>query len=98
MEYMQSYLTGEFMVTFVRVDLSISLLSKVPAYQQLAQRVIDAIESGELQVGDKMPSYKELMEQSGLSMPTVQKAVKKLEREHYVFAVSGRGTYVTSRT
>jgi DNA-binding GntR family transcriptional regulator len=30
-------------------------------------------------------------------MATVQKAIKRLEQENYVFAVSGRGTFVTSR-
>lgn len=35
--------------------------------------------------------------ETGLAMATVQKAIKRLEQENYVFAVSGRGTFVMPR-
>lgn len=95
---MQRYLAGGTMVSVMRVDLKINLLSKVPSYIQLADQIQAAIDGGELRPGDKIPSFKELMDATDLSMATVQKAVKRLENHHYVFAVSGRGTFVTSRT
>jgi GntR family transcriptional regulator len=79
------------------VQLSINVMSKTPAYVQLADQITAAIDAGELQPGEKIPSIKQLIEQTGLAMATVQKAIKRLEQEHYVFAVSGRGTFVTPR-
>ena len=73
-------------------------MSKTPSYVQLADKIMQAIDSGELTPGDRIPSIKELVEQTGLAMATVQKAVKRLEQSNYVFAVSGRGTFVTSRS
>jgi DNA-binding GntR family transcriptional regulator len=92
------YLSRQSVTSVVLVDLSIDLMSKTPSYVQLAEKIRQAIESGELKPGDKIPSIKELVEQTGLAMATVQKAVKRLEQSHYVWAVSGRGTFVTSRT
>jgi DNA-binding transcriptional regulator YhcF (GntR family) len=80
------------------VELSINVMSKVPAYVQLAEQIMAGIDAGELKPGDKIPSFKELMDQTGLAMATVQKAVKRLEHANYVFAVSGMGTFVNSRT
>ena len=80
------------------VDLSIDFMSKTPSYIQLADKIMASIDSGKLKPGDKIPSLRELTEQSGLAMATVQKALKRLEHANYVFAVSGRGTFVTSRT
>jgi GntR family transcriptional regulator len=79
------------------VQVSINVMSKTPAYVQLADQIKAAIDAGELRPDDKIPSIKQLIEQTGLAMATVQKAIKRLEQENYVFAVSGRGTFVTSR-
>jgi DNA-binding transcriptional regulator YhcF (GntR family) len=98
MPSMLRYLSRPGITSVMRVELSIDLRSKTPSYIQLADQIMQAIDSGELKAGQKIPSFKELMEQTGLAMATVQKAVKRLEEAHYVFAVSGRGTFVTSRS
>lgn len=92
-----SYLRTAGIATVTNVDLGIDLYSKTPAYQQLADRIRDAIDAGELEPMQPVPSFKTLIEQTGLAMGTVQKAVRLLERENYVFTVSGRGTFVTAR-
>ena len=79
------------------MQVSINVMSKTPAYVQLADQIKAAIDAGELRPDDKIPSIKQLIEQTGLAMATVQKAIKRLEQENYVFAVSGRGTFVTPR-
>jgi len=82
--------------TVTDVDLVIDLRSKTPSYVQLADRIKAAIDSGELLPEQPVPSFKQLIEQTGLAMGTVQKAIRLLEREHRVYTVSGRGTFVTS--
>jgi GntR family transcriptional regulator len=79
------------------VDLVINLLSKRPAYLQLADKLRAAIDAGELEVGNPVPSLRQLAEETGLAVGTIQKTIRLLEREHYVYSVSGRGTFVTPR-
>jgi DNA-binding GntR family transcriptional regulator len=92
-----SYARNVGIATVADVDLVIDLHSKEPAYIQLARRIRAVIDAGEIAPRDPIPSYKQLMEATGLAMGTVQKAIRLLEREHYVYTVSGRGTFVTPR-
>ena len=83
--------------TLIGVEFQIELYSKRPAYLQLADQIRAQITSGELKAGDKIPSLHQLAEMSGLSMGTVQKAVRSLEMDNLVFTVVGRGAFVTPR-
>lgn len=85
------------MVTVADVDLGIDVHAKRAAYLQLADKIKAAIDSGELQPRDQVPSLTQLTEQTGLSMGTVQKTIRSLEKEHYVYTVAGRGIFVTPR-
>ena len=92
-----SYANELSMATVTDVDLVIDLHSKEPAYRQLAGQIRAAIDAGHIAPREPIPSYKQLIEQTGLAMGTVQKAIRLLERENYVYTVSGRGTFVTPR-
>jgi GntR family transcriptional regulator len=92
-----SYATTPGVATVAGVDIVINLYSKTPSYQQLADAIKTAIDSGELEPMQPIPSLRQLTEQTGLALATVQKAIGVLERENYVFTVSGRGTFVTAR-
>jgi GntR family transcriptional regulator len=61
-------------------------------YQQLASHLRERIASGD--ITDRLPSLTDLVEESGLSMGAVQRAVKVLKREGLVEAVHGRGMFV----
>lgn len=94
---MLSYPGSASMVTVAVVNLEIDLHAKEPSYRQLARRLRDAIDSGELAPRDQIPSLHQLASQTGLAVATVQKAIRMLELENRVYAVSGRGTFVTPR-
>jgi len=79
------------------VDLSVSTWSKTPAHVQLADRIRTAIAAGQLNPGDAVPSPRELAAQSGLDLAVVHTALRRLEREHFVYAIRGRGMFVTTR-
>jgi GntR family transcriptional regulator len=85
------------MATVTGVDLEIDIYGKRAAYLQLADKLRAAIDGGELEPLAPIPSLRELTERTGLAMGTVQKTIRLLEREHYVFSVSGRGTFVSHR-
>jgi DNA-binding GntR family transcriptional regulator len=65
-----------------------------PLYMRLADGLRDAIERGEYEVGDKLPSQAELMEQYGVSHMTVKQALDLLKRDGTVAARQGIGVFV----
>jgi GntR family transcriptional regulator len=55
--------------------------SDVPLYQQLRDRVVEAIAAGELRSGDSLPATRQLAADLGINMHTVNKAYDLLRRE-----------------
>jgi len=71
--------------------------SSVPPYLQIVQQVRQALRMGLLDVGDQLPSVREVVAVTAINPNTVLKAYRDLEREGLVAAASGRGTFVTKR-
>ncbi|MCK2241226.1 MULTISPECIES: winged helix-turn-helix domain-containing protein [unclassified Crossiella] len=65
-----------------------------PDYMIIADDLRAKITSGELAVGDEIPSHAALRNTWESTLPTAQKAVDVLKAEGYVAAIRGRGTYV----
>ena len=63
-------------------------------YQQLAQLLKNEILSGNLKKGDKLPSIRDLVEQYGVNKDTVQRALRSLKEESFIYAVNKSGYYV----
>ena len=63
-------------------------------YQQLAQELKEEILSGNLQKGDKLPSIRELVSRYGVNKDTVQRALRSLKDESFIYAVEKSGYYV----
>jgi GntR family transcriptional regulator len=71
--------------------------SGVPAYLQLAQQVKQAIRMGALEIGDKLPTVKEVVAEVTVNPNTVMKAYWQLEHEGLVEGRQGVGTFVARR-
>lgn len=67
-----------------------------PPYVQVADGLRQAILSGELTAGTKLPSGRELAEQWGVALMTLQKAVDQLRAEGLVYSQQGRGVFVAA--
>ncbi len=76
------------------VPIEINKKSAVPTYIQLAGELRRLIAGGELKPGDALPSLYELVESTGLSHSTIQRAVKLLKDEGLVVTAPGRGIFV----
>jgi GntR family transcriptional repressor for pyruvate dehydrogenase complex len=61
-----------------------------------AQRILRMIESGELEVGDKLPGERSLASQLGISRSSVREAIRYLEAMGVVDTRVGLGTYVVN--
>jgi GntR family transcriptional regulator len=79
------------------ISFQLSQDSGVPAYLQLAQQVKQAIRMGVLNVGDKLPTVKEVVAEVTVNPNTVMKAYWQLEHEGLVEGRQGVGTFVASR-
>lgn len=71
-----------------------TMLAPQPRYRQLAQTLINEIESGRYPVGDLLPTEFELCEQFGASRFTVREAIKQLVQLGLVDRQPGVGTRV----
>jgi GntR family transcriptional regulator len=65
-----------------------------PPYRQIAAMLREAIESGKLQAGEKLPSEAQLMSHYGVARMTVRQAIQELRGEGLVIAEHGRGVFV----
>ena len=73
----------------------LSLSSEIPLYTQLVGIIKRNISSGELKVGDLLPSEAELCRALEISRNTVRQAIGALEDEGLVVRKRGRGTFVS---
>ncbi len=71
--------------------------SGVPAYLQLAEQVRQAVRTGVLEVGDRLPTVKEVVAEVAVNPNTVHKAYRELEHEGIVQGRQGVGTFVCKR-
>ena len=71
--------------------------SVVPPYLQIVQQVRQALRMGLLDVGDQLPSVREVVGATAVNPNTVLKAYRDLEREGLVEARAGHGTFVLKR-
>ncbi|HVK21845.1 MAG TPA: GntR family transcriptional regulator [Actinokineospora sp.] len=67
---------------------------RVPAYRQVADDLRARIVSGEYPSGSLIPSERELVEEFGISRPTVRNALDLLRNEGVILVEHGRGAFV----
>jgi GntR family transcriptional regulator len=79
------------------INFRIDGRSAVPPYLQLAQQVRQALRMGVLDVGDKLPTVREVVSATAVNPNTVLKAYRDLEREGLLEARAGHGTFVRNR-
>ena len=66
----------------------------IPLYKQLYHQLREQIEAGDYQVGEKLPSVRELAANCGISRLTARKAIELLEQDGCVHVQHGRGIFV----
>lgn len=67
---------------------------KTPVAQAMAKRLQDMIRSGELKVGERIPSQRVLAERFNVSRPTLREALLTLETLGLIHTLPARGTFV----
>lgn len=78
--------------------ITIDYQSKLPLYEQIADRFRTLILRGVLPPRQQMPSVRSLSVELSINPNTIQKAYAFLEQEGYIYPVRGRGNYVADVT
>ena len=65
-------------------------------YHQILLELTERIESGEIGVGDRLPSEADLVAEFGVSRTTARRALDELRRQGLVRREPGRGTFLAS--
>ena len=79
------------------INFRIDSRTAVPPYLQIVQQVRQALRMGVLDVGDQLPTVREVVAATAVNPNTVLKAYRDLEREGLVQARAGHGTFVLNR-
>ncbi|EJQ51830.1 GntR family transcriptional regulator [Bacillus wiedmannii] len=68
--------------------------SNIPYYQQIYMQIVERVQSGMLSHGDALPSLRSMAEDLQISLLTVRKAYKQLEKKEYIRIEQGKGAYI----
>jgi GntR family transcriptional regulator len=76
--------------------IRVETTSTVPIYEQIADQIVFAVATADLQPGDPVPSVRDLSVQLTVNPNTVVRAYQELERMGVIEPVRGRGMFITS--
>jgi DNA-binding transcriptional MocR family regulator len=71
--------------------------SRQPIYRQLANKIQQRIQNGDLPAGTRLPTVRRLAQQLGVTRLTVHSAYAELQAGGWIEATVGRGTFVAHR-
>jgi DNA-binding transcriptional regulator YhcF (GntR family) len=74
--------------------IALSPSSPDPMYRQVTDQIKNAIASGDLKPGGKLPSIRELSDGLKISAITIKRAYLDLEKEGYILTRAGLGSFV----
>ncbi|WP_019004636.1 GntR family transcriptional regulator [Cohnella laeviribosi] len=76
--------------------LRFSLDLSQPLYEQVLEQVRSSIAKGEIALGEKIPSVREMAQALKINPNTVMRAYQELERERLTETRRGQGTFITT--
>ena len=78
------------------MEIILSSSSGVPMYEQIKTQVRSAVYAGDLQVGEQLPSLRQLAADLRVSLMTITRAYNDLVAERLVINEHGRGFLVAA--
>ncbi|WP_340008940.1 GntR family transcriptional regulator [Paenibacillus sp. FSL K6-0276] len=79
------------------MNIIISNSSGQPIYEQIVSQIKSLIITGELNEGDALPSMRLLAKELRISVITTKRAYEELEREGFIYSVTGKGSFVAAK-
>ena len=76
--------------------LNLDFNSDVPIYAQIREQIIKSIASGDLKINESLPSVRNMSEEIGVNLHTVNKAYNFLKDEGYINIDRRKGAIVNN--
>lgn len=76
--------------------LEINTRSEIPIYQQLSEQIIMGIATGELAIGESLPTVRQLADELGVNTMTISKSYNQLKEAGYLITDRRKGSIVTT--
>ncbi|GMQ62167.1 GntR family transcriptional regulator [Vallitalea maricola] len=80
------------------INVEISNTSEKPIYQQLFEQISSQIIKGDLKSNYGLPPIRTAAKELRISIITVKKAWEALERQGFIYTITGRGCFVAELT
>ncbi len=77
----------------LKVDRTIS----IPPYQQIVRQIRERIVSGELEEHASLPSAREVVQKTGVSLATAQRVLNELKNEGLIYSLPGKGSFASPK-
>ena len=81
----------------MRMNIQINNSSDDPIYLQIKNQIKAQIISGDLKVGEQLPSIRFLAKELRVSMLTAKRAFDELELDGFINSVQGKGNFVAAQ-
>lgn len=79
------------------MDIIIRNTGDQPIYDQIYTQIRNLIITGRLSEGEMLPSIRGLAKDLRISVITTKRAYEELEREGFIYTVTGKGSYVACK-
>ena len=79
------------------MEIILSNVDGTPIYEQIVRQIKSKIVGGELQPGEALPSMRLLAKELRISVITTKRAYEELEREGFIYTVTGKGSFVAKK-
>lgn len=79
-------------------QISIQTTSQTPIYQQIFDQLSSQILNGDLKPDTPLPSIRGMAKELRVSIITIKKTWELLERNDFIYTLSGKGSYVQRNT
>ena len=66
-----------------------------PIYEQVKDQLRKLVISGVIKSDEKLPSVRDLAQNLAINPNTIQRAYRELEREGYIYTISGKGSFAS---
>jgi GntR family transcriptional regulator len=78
----------------VASQVHVDFRSEEPIYLQIARQIEDLVGKGVLDVGDQLPTVREMATELSINFNTVARAYRLLDESQIISTQRGRGTYI----
>ena len=75
--------------------IELDMESDTPIYVQLRNQIVKGIGRGELKLGEKLPTVRQLADEAGVNSMTVNKTYQILKAEGYIKTDRRQGAFVS---